>query len=294
MKILIDPSIIWFHPYTKEKFNYLVDVTDLIEKMLKIKHISCDLYLLFLQKLIKDPFDNYRETHSKKNQIVSRLFSMLDEEKVINLRNYTEDMSILSEKYILSYNDDVNKYLYKILTYIKKNNIECLLFLSLDNHDCVEKIGDTIHFIRHIYEETNSYLSVIISNGEFLEDDSILSPTLNEPLPNKWLTEKYQAIRKEIIKSGKASNALFLDFGREVSLRNGYTFDEYLTRINNNAIREIFKSKTKPTIYLSTDVEHGAIEVFDDKPEHQGEYSYTGNKKPNSKDPKKHKIILHK
>ena len=73
---------------------------------------------------------------------------------------------------------------------------------------------------------------------------------------------------------GNISN--FKKIGREVALRNGYAFDSYLTKTNNEAIREIFTSKQRPIIHISTDIEHGAFEAFNERGKHLGEFSYEG------------------
>lgn len=294
MKLIFDPSLIWVLPYDEDKFKYLEKLINFSNKLFADKHISSDLLITLLQKLNKEPFDKYREPDYKKKKIVRSLFQLLDTTEKVNISNYQLKDGLLPSNYILSYNNDANDYFSKLILYVIENNIECILFLSQDNYKVDTEITPLIHYIRHIYKEEGSYLALLISEGIGLKKNAIISPTLDKPLPNKWLTEEYQTIRKELLESGKASIAAFLSLGKEVSLRNGYIFDEYLTKINNGAIREIYKSKTKPTIYLSTDVEHGAIEVFNSKPEHQGESNYIGDIKKGSKDPKKHKIILHK
>lgn len=294
MKLIFDPSLIWVLPYDEDKFKYLDELISFVDKLFGDKHISSDLLISLLQKLNKEPFDKYREPSYKKKRIIRSLFQLLDTDEHVTLINYNCRDGLLPSNYSLSYNEDANRYFNKLVQYIIENNTECILFLSPDNYTVNVEISPLIHYIRHIYKEENSYLAVLISEGVELKKDIIFSPTLDKPLPNRWLTKEYQTIREELIESGKASIATFLSLGKEVSLRNGYVFDEYLTKINSGAIREIFKSKTKPIIYLSTDIEHGAIEVFDNKPEHQGESNYIGDIKKGSKDPKKHKIILHK
>lgn len=83
-----------------------------------------------------------------------------------------------------------------------------------------------------------------------------------------------------------------MELGKEVAYRNGYEKDEYLTRINNSAIREIFKKHVKNSWYLSTDVESGAIEVCDEKGKHIDEYTYEGNAQGKTDTSGKHDIIL--
>ncbi len=294
MKLIFDPSLIWVLPYDEEKFQYLDELINCVDRLFCDNHISSDLLISLLQKLNKEPFETYREPTSKKKRIIRSLFQLLDTDETIALSNHKTENELLPSNFSSSYNKDANKYFGKLISYVAENNIECVLFLSSDNYKVYNEISPLIHYVKHIYKEEDSYLALLISKDIGLKKDAIISPTLGNPLPNKWLTKEYQTIRKELIESGKSSIAAFLSLGKEVSLRNGYIFDEYLTKINNSAIREIFRSKTKPIIYLSTDIEHGAIEVFDNKPEHQGESNYIGNIKEGSKDPKKHKIILHK
>jgi len=294
MKLIFDPSLIWVLPYDENKFQYLDELINCVNRLFDNNHISSDLLINLLQKLNKEPFDTYREPASKKKKIIRSLFQLLDTTETVIISNHKSGNELLPSNFSLSYNEDANNYFNKLISYVSENNIECILFLSSDNYNVNIEISPLIHYIRHIYKEEDSYLALLISKDIGLKKDAIVPPTLDKPLPNNWLTREYQTIRKELITSGNASNVAFLSLGKEVSLRNGYVYDEYLTKINNSAIREIFKSKTKPFIYLSTDVEHGAIEVFDSKPEHQGESNYIGNIKKGSKDPKKHKIILHK
>ena len=101
-------------------------------------------------------------------------------------------------------------------------------------------------------------------------------PTHENPLPNSDLCKAYSAIRVELIATGLADIPNFKRIGREVALRNGYAFNPYLTRINDEAIREIFTSPSRPIIHISTDIEHGAFEVFNEKGNHLGEFSYEG------------------
>ena len=79
-----------------------------------------------------------------------------------------------------------------------------------------------------------------------------------------------------MISDGMGDALNFLRIGREVALRNRYAINPYLTRINNEAIREIFTSPSSPTIHISTDIEHGAFEAFNEKGNHLGEFSYEG------------------
>ena len=133
-----------------------------------------------------------------------------------------------------------------------------------------------ILFVNHIYEEYDSNIAQIISDGAYINGGQVVEPRKSNPLPNIGLCLEYTKIREKLISNGKSGVQIFLELGQEVALRNRYIKDEYLTRINNAAIREIFKSQTKRPWYLSTDIEHGAIEVCDENGHHIDEYTYEG------------------
>ena len=119
--------------------------------------------------------------------------------------------------------------------------------------------------MKHIYKEIGSYIAELFSQGRYINKKNFLQSSKENPLPNKKLCEGYTEIRNQLIKEGKADSSIYLELGKEVAYRNGYEKDIYLTKINNFAIREIFKKNVKNSWYLSTDIEHGAIEVCDEK-----------------------------
>lgn len=70
MKLVIDPSLIWSLPYDEDKFKYLDELINFVDKLLVEKHISSDLLIPLLQKLNKEPFDKYREPTSKRKKLL--------------------------------------------------------------------------------------------------------------------------------------------------------------------------------------------------------------------------------
>ena len=291
MKIIIDPSLIWFNekPEISEKFKYLYSVVNFIDKYLDAKILHSDETLQLLYKLNKDPFSEYRETRQQKTEIISKIWQHLDDATV-----ELDDNQITLKNIKLSSSSKGNELFYKKLNYAIQNDVECLLFLSLDNHGYDEPIAENIKIVKHIYKEVGSCIAELFSQGKCINIKNFLQSTKGNPLPNKKLCEGYTEIRNQLIKEGKADISIYLELGKEVAYRNGYEKDIYLTKINNSAIREIFKKNIKDSWFLSTDVEHGAIEVCDENGKHIDEYTYEGNAQNKRDATGKHDILLKK
>lgn len=289
MKIIIDPSLIWFNeqPEINKKFKYLYLVVNFIDKYLNAKILYSDETLKLLQKLNKDPFSEYQATKQQKTEIIDKIWKHLDDLKI-----EVDDNKFVLENMKLSSSDKGNELFCKKMYYAVQNDVECLLFLSLDNQEYNETVPKNIKTVKHIYKEIGSYIAELFSQGRYINKKNFLQSSKENPLPNKKLCEGYTEIRNQLIKEGKADSSIYLELGKEVAYRNGYEKDIYLTKINNFAIREIFKKNVKNSWYLSTDIEHGAIEVCDEKGKHIDEYTYEG-KAQNKKDPTgKHDILL--
>lgn len=289
MKIIIDPSLIWFNeqPEISEKFKYLYSVVNFIDKYLDAKILYSKETLQLLQKLNKDPFSEYRETMQQKCDIIGMIWKHLDDVTI-----ELDDNKFTLKNMKLSSSDKGNELFGKKMNYVIQNDVECLLFLSLDNHEYNETIPENIKTVKHIYKEVGSYIAELFSQGKYINIKNFLQSTKENPLPNKKLCEGYTEIRNQLIKEGKADISIYLELGKEVAYRNGYEKDAYLTKINNSAIREIFKKNVKNSWYLSTDVEHGAIEVCDEKGKHIDEYTYEGNAQNKKDITGKHDILL--
>lgn len=289
MKIIIDPSLIWFNeqPEISEKFRYLYSVVNFIDKYLDAKILYSEETLQLLQKLNKDPFSEYRETRQQKRDIISMIWKHLDDVTI-----ELDDNKFTLKNMKLSSSDKGNELFGKKMNYAIQNDVECLLFLSLDNQEYNETIPENIKTVKHIYKEVGSYIAELFSQGKYINIKNFLQSTKENPLPNKKLCEGYTEIRNQLIKEGKADISIYLELGKEVAYRNGYEKDSHLTKINNSAIREIFKKNVKNSWYLSTDVEHGAIEVCDEKGKHIDEYTYEGNAQNKKDITGKHDILL--
>lgn len=292
MRIIIDPSLIWFNheDSMEEYFEYLKSVTDFIDKYLDITLLTSTEILSLLRKLNKDPFSSYRETQQQKTKIIRNLMCHIDTDDIVTLL----DETIILPKLVTSESKEANETFQKLLNYSAKNNIECLLFLALNNHTYNDAVPHNIKLVRHVYRETDSHLAGLFSTSSYVNKENFLQATKKKPLPNKDLCTGYTAIRNALIQDGKGGIPLFLKLGKEVVYRNGYIKDDYLTKINNSAIREIFRKDIKNSWYLSTDVEHGAIEVCDETGRHIDEYTYEGVAQHKRDKSGKHNIKLKK
>ena len=88
MKIIIDPSLIWFDekPETSEQFEYLYSAMNFIGKYLDARILKSTEKMQLLYNLNKDPFSEYREIKQRKTEIVKKIWNQLDD-KVIELND---------------------------------------------------------------------------------------------------------------------------------------------------------------------------------------------------------------
>lgn len=278
MKIVLDPGLLWFDKSKEhEEFMYLKDVIDFIDTYLSIRYLPIYEFIMRLYTIAKDPLGEYRESEIVKQDIISKIWKNLDFSNPDDMIYLTDcEKNIIPEDFKIIDREDIKKYFNNLWELMTEKKHEIVFFLCVKNHGLKERKMESIHFVRHIYREVDSYLGELFSNGSLIRDEAVKIPSLNFPLPNIQLCSEYSVIRKKIIKDGNADNDNFLKLGREVAYRNGYIFNKELTKINNTAIREIFSSKTNPVIYLSIDFEKGAFEVCNHSGAHMGEFSYEG------------------
>lgn len=227
--------------------------------------------------MAKDPFGEYRENEILKNEIISKIWKNFDfsnTNDVVFLNNYKDEL--IPKSFVPVEREDIKEYLNNLWGLILEAKYDVVFFMCRKNHKWNEPVNDRTHFVRHIYRELDSYIGELFSCGELIKEKNLKIPTIRSPLPNTQLCSEYVKIREKTINAGQADKQIFLKLGKEVAYRNGYILDEELTRINRDAIREIFRSKTKPIVYLSIDFEKGAFEVCNYKGDHIGEYSYEG------------------
>lgn len=242
-----------------------------------MKYLPISQFVEQLCIMAKDPLGEYRESEILKNDIISKIWKNLDvsiPDDIISLNDYKDEL--IPDSFVSFEREDIKDYLNNLWGLVKEDRHEVLFFLCRENHKWKEAINSRTHFVHHIYREIDSYVSKLFSCGEMIREENLKCPTIDSPLPNYQLCREYSKIREKAIKDGKADREIFSKLGKEVAYRNGYIFNEEVTRINNAAIREIFSSKTKPIIYLSIDFEKGAFEVCNHNGHHIGEFSYEG------------------
>lgn len=276
MKIVLDPSMIWIDPYIAEDFQYFSSVVELIDRYFDLEYFVSNRFIELLYRMLKDPMEGYRESQQIKTDIVSKLWRGIRMQSILDLEEYSP--STLPDGFQFPERPDLKQYLLQVFGYVERENTEMLMFLSRRNHSWSSPSYYSIKFVKHIYTELDSNLGVLFSDGNGLKEGCLIKPTYSNPLPNADLCKGYSQLRIELIQAGKGDISNFRKLGREVAFRNGYSANSYLSRINDNAIRDIYDIKARKTIYLSTDVEHGAFEVFDESGQHLGEFSYEGEK----------------
>ena len=115
------------------------------------------------------------------------------------------------------------------------------------------------------------------------------------PFPNK---KSCSGLNDEflLLKAGKSIDeikALIFEFAEEAAYRNGYKYDEGLSKKNSAKykFRKVYIAETRNKIisYLCVDVESGGFEVFDKNQIHLGQYDFSGEQSKEA-EPKTHKI----
>lgn len=278
MNIILDPGLLWFDKADEhENFSYLESVIRFIDTYLEMKYFPISQFIEQLCIMVKDPMGEYRESEILKNEIIGMIWKNIDVSKtedIISLNDYKDEL--VPKTFASFEREDIKKYLNNLWGMILEDKYDLLFFLCRGNHNWNELINDKTHFVHHIYRELDSYISELFSCGKMIKEETLNPPTIEAPLPNKQLCSEYTKIREKVIRDGKLDKDIFSKLGKEVAYRNGYVFNEEVTRINSASIREIFNSKTKSRIYLSIDFEKGAFEVCDYKGDHIGEFSYEG------------------
>ncbi len=278
MNIILDPGLLWFDKTDEHKnFIYLGKVINFIDTYLDIGYLPIIQFLEQLHTMAQDPLGEYREQEVLKSEIISKIWKNIDVsklDKIISLNNHKDEL--IPNSFISFERKDIKDYLNNLWGLVMEDKYEVLFFLCRKNHKWNESVNDKTHFVHHIYKEIDSYISKLFSCGEMIKEENLKLPTIKSPLPNTQLCSEYSNIRQKVIRDGKADKETFSKLGKEVAYRNGYIFNEEVTRINSIAIREIFNSKTEPRVYLSIDFEKGAFEVCDHNGNHKGEFSYEG------------------
>lgn len=187
----------------------------------------------------------------------------------------------------------------KHITYIYQNKLDSVVFygrLNNLNKELITYGFNNVHIeLYPIYDITDmfncSIRKILLSNPKYK-----ILPSINNPFPNIEISKDFINIRNHLIDSGMDRIHVYKKVGTEVALRNNYSYDSLISKINSNAgcIRVIFKSNNSPHIYASIDVRHGNLEVCDSSGKHVDEFTYD-NIAQNKKDSTgNHDIKLHK
>lgn len=140
-------------------------------------------------------------------------------------------------------------------------------------------LTNSILILNHPYEELGSQFAWLVQNGLFVQN--VKKPAVKNPLPNVELCRRYLGVQVAALNLGEDKYELFSKVAREVAGRNTYTYNKLLSVKNGRAAkREIYSSRNS---HLSVDFEKGCFEVYSQRGEHRGEWSYT-NKMLSEKD----------
>ena len=289
MKILLDPLIYWFEDDENKikNFKYWDKVTGIIEKYFDIKYISSKTIIETLYRLNREPTNFNKQYSEKKQLLIKRLFLNLDYENNINEEDSKD--YVLPTNFITTDDSLINECFTNILDYVVSNNEECLLFLSLKNHNV--RISENALFpVNHISGEINSKITKLIVSKEYIKNN-LKVPTLIDPIPFDDLCDNFLVLQKSLIKNN-SKMSVFWEITREVALRNLYTYDEIVTSKNASTShkRRIYTYQKK--LYISADFESGCFELCDSRGIHQGEISYTGEQLSPKDITGKHNIII--
>ena len=311
MDIIVDPNIYELSDnqcgdisLQYEHYNYLNNVIDFIGRINKKRHCKLSISITKNQYLsiinpVSHPWTQYKGDLSS-NTAIMQLYG--DFSKLLNHNEYERlDLSSIMivnpcEEWsynTLNENECFNEFL-KHINYVKNELREHTFLIGIANNALNTPLNfddnGTIITIEPIMnvndvEFSNIYRRLLMSAGYIL-------PTISSPLPNvEWCTH-YIDLQNDLIKKGQNKIDVYRKVVSEVAYRNGYIKDDRLSRINSTTekIRDIYANGE---IYISADVRHGRVEVFNSLGHHQGEYTYDNEYHKNSKDETgRHNIIV--
>lgn len=271
MKILLDEQI--------RDVKYIKSVIDFTLEFLEGKYV-----VFHPNKVIKGLNNRSMMAIIEKKLLSSKQFELYDSNEV---KKNTSDI-------FKSVNLEFSEGYVGKISYVEKKNEEIVIVLDPHNFSKdIKKIENKkIFFLNDYKKELNSNIGKWVVQQKFLKPEKLQKPKLDVPLPNIKLCDEYKQLQDELTSGESDKKPIFLKIGAEVAARNGYVRDNKIEKLNRKAIRHIFKYKGEDTIYISIDVEHGAIEVFNSKGKHQGEYGYKGELLSLSDKMGKHDIII--
>lgn len=239
----------------------------------------------------------YTQDSSLNNQIKINIFGKL--QKMFSNNSFNLDGhedAVLNTNYILPSISYTTLYL-KYLSYLINNEYMGYVFLGDSNRklegECPQKVTKEKQKLICLH---NPYLCKYE-----LISDHICSPNSENKYFESFKLCEYTNDYFISIKGKNKSerNEDFFRFGEITAIRNGYVYDDNLSKINSRRFgkrRDVYtkyKNK-KPAYYLSIDTEHGGLELFKHSqkdPEHLGEYNFSCINTQKAK-PKTHKLYL--
>ncbi len=302
MKVILDPSIYELtdcekidDPFARRsmEIQHMKFMLDLFNFLIKYLSFNVRLNITYKQQWnLCNPSDhpwNQYKYLTNKNEIIT-VYSMINKlkpsiEHNLSINEYIPcdymnelSNSISFKEYCkhlpISYSEYDTFLFYGRLNNIGKSKVE----YKCDNNSI------TVSPIYSINENFNAALRKLI----LVEPKYQNKPSLDSPLPNVEICEKYIGLKNNDIQSGKDVRSTCVKYATEVALRNNYIIDDHLISINKG--RSIFTHIENKNIHLSIDKIHGNLEVYNAFGEHQDEYSY--DNKPQHKQDKsgKHNI----
>lgn len=171
-----------------------------------------------------------------------------------------------------------------------------ILFPINKHNQNVKQISSYIFAINNFDEELNSNFSNWVSDGLLVKN--ILTPTLDSPLPNTDLVNKYKKLLDKKLKNKNINERIpvILEICGEVLRRNKYKYDQVVSSINSTdkKIRTIYKSNSTPVMYGCIDVDTGSIEICYWNGQHKDEYGFDNNPHNKHDSTGRHDIKVHK
>lgn len=302
MKAILDPSI--YELTDREKvgnitirrsmeIQHMKFMSNLFNFLIKYSNLDVKLYFTYKQywnlcNPSDHPWNQYKYI-TNKNALIS-VFSMLNKLKPV-IENIQVEEEYKPCDFMNELTDSISFAEYCKLLPFAYSVLDTFLFYGRLNN-----IGKTQ--VEYKYENNSILVTPIYDFNEdfndslrtliLLEPKYQRKPSLDNPLPNIEICEKYIKLKDADIFAGKDLISTCTKYATEVALRNNYFLDNHLVNINKG--RTIFTHIKNKNIHLSIDKLHGNLEVYNAFGEHQDEYSY--DNKPQHKQDKsgKHNI----
>lgn len=186
----------------------------------------------------------------------------------------------------------------KLVNLFCDNSLDSIIFFGLLNNFNIDSVCFKCKSHNYnslaVYDCKNLFSTAIRELYYSKVDKKTIIPTLEHPLPQKNITKNFYGHLQELLISGHDKIEAHIEVGTQVALWNNYSFNEKVTELNsiNNKIRKIFNSNTKPLIYLSIDLRHPEVEIYNCNGKHEDAFGYDERKKGKQDKTGKHDIVV--